>query len=166
MCIHLLREIISGDRYIFNCGALEDISIVSPSSTEWNTFEPSTYSFPSLQNQEISIVSYDCTNPCVKFEPAAMGSLTKYCSSLEKMGIVNPPAECIAAVDPAPVDTLRPLDLEWSRGEGSPSFLILYSRNTNHTQFVCLLKIRKPKHFPFSWPEWESRNCCRTWMSE
>lgn len=42
------------------------------------------------------------------------------------MGIVDPPAECIAAVDPAAVETLRPLDLQCSREEGGPpSFLIL-----------------------------------------
>ena len=42
------------------------------------------------------------------------------------MGIANPPAESIAAVDPAAVETLRPLDLQWTKGEqGWPSLLIL-----------------------------------------
>lgn len=33
------------------------------------------------------------------------------------MGIVNPPAESIAAVDPAAVETLRPLDRQCTKGE-------------------------------------------------
>lgn len=42
------------------------------------------------------------------------------------MGIANPPADCIAAVDPAAVDTLRPLDLLCANGEQySPCFWIL-----------------------------------------
>lgn len=33
------------------------------------------------------------------------------------MGIGNPPAERIAAVEPAAVETLRPLDLQLTSGE-------------------------------------------------
>lgn len=33
------------------------------------------------------------------------------------MGIGNPPAESIAAVEPAAVETLRPLDLQLTGGE-------------------------------------------------
>jgi len=40
-----------------------------------------------------------------------------YWRSRDKMGIGNPPAECIAAVEPAAVETLRPLDLQLIGGE-------------------------------------------------
>lgn len=47
------------------------------------------------------------------------------------MGIVNPPAESIAAVDPAAVETLNPLDLQFSKEvRDAPSFLILISNYT------------------------------------
>ena len=48
------------------------------------------------------------------------------------MGIRKPPADSIAAVDPAAVDTLKPLDRQLVRGELSfPSFLILKERKSN-----------------------------------
>lgn len=42
------------------------------------------------------------------------------------MGIGNPPADCIAAVEPVAVETLRPLDLQFTRGEHgwSPSLIL------------------------------------------
>lgn len=47
----------------------------------------------------------------------AIGSLTMYCRSRDNICIACPPAECIAAVEPAAVETLRPLDLQLIRGE-------------------------------------------------
>ena len=48
------------------------------------------------------------------------------------MGIRKPPADSIAAVDPAAVDTLKPLDRQLVRGElAFPSFLILKERKSN-----------------------------------
>lgn len=42
------------------------------------------------------------------------------------MGIGNPPAESIAAVEPEAVETLRPLDRQFTKGEnGRFSLLIL-----------------------------------------
>lgn len=46
-----------------------------------------------------------------------MGSRTIYWRSLDKIGITDPPAESIAAVDPAAVETLKPLDRECSKDE-------------------------------------------------
>lgn len=46
-----------------------------------------------------------------------MGSLTIYWRSPDRTGMANPPAESIAAVDPAAVETLRPLDLQFTNGE-------------------------------------------------
>lgn len=43
------------------------------------------------------------------------------------MGIGNPPADSIAAVDPAAVEILRPLDRQFNKGEHDCSFLILHS---------------------------------------
>ncbi|PKA65342.1 hypothetical protein AXF42_Ash005675 [Apostasia shenzhenica] len=47
-----------------------------------------------------------------------MGSLTMYWSSLLAIGMGNPPAESMAAVDPAAVHTLRPLDRQLTKEEG------------------------------------------------
>lgn len=40
------------------------------------------------------------------------------------MGIANPPADSIAAVDPAAVETLKPLDLQCTNEEEGFSFLL------------------------------------------
>lgn len=73
--------------------------------------------------------SSDFTTPCIRLElasPGRMGSLTIYWRSLDKIGIANPPADKIAAVDPAAVETLRPLDRQFTKGEqGWIPFLIL-----------------------------------------
>lgn len=57
-----------------------------------------------------------------------MGSLTIYWSSFDKIGITDPPAESIAAVDPAAVETLRPLDLECSKEEKGFPFCVILLR--------------------------------------
>lgn len=55
------------------------------------------------------------------------------------MGIGKPPAESIAAVDPAAVDTLRPLDREFTKGEhGWSSLLILQTRSPIY-KFILFL---------------------------
>lgn len=41
------------------------------------------------------------------------------------MGIGNPPAESIAAVEPAAVETLRPLDRQFTKGEKDWSSLLI-----------------------------------------
>lgn len=46
-----------------------------------------------------------------------MGSLTMYWSSLPDIGMGNPPAESMAAVEPAAVQILRPLDRQLSKDE-------------------------------------------------
>lgn len=60
-------------------------------------------------------------------EPGEMGSLTMNCRSRDNIGIMNPPADRIAAVEPAAVQTLRPLERQFTVfGRVSPSlFLIL-----------------------------------------
>jgi hypothetical protein len=74
-------------------------------------------------------------NPCIKLEaaPGEMGSLTIYWRSRDKMGIGNPPAESIAAVEPAAVETLRPLDRQFTKGEKDwLSLLILQIKVFSH----------------------------------
>lgn len=86
------------------------------------------YICPSVESHLMSIDSLDFTTPCMTLElaPGDIGSLTMYWRSLDKMGIANPPAESIAAVDPAAVDTLRPLDLLFTNEEHClPSLQIL-----------------------------------------
>lgn len=57
------------------------------------------------------------------------------------MGIVNPPAESIAAVDPAAVETLSPLDLQFIKEEDVPLFLILISNNTRVSTRTMLVVV-------------------------
>lgn len=85
------------------------------------------YRDPSWQNHVTSIVSSDLMNPCIKGEvgPIEIGSLTINWSSFDKMGIANPPAESIAAVDPAAVETLRPLDLVCTKEDIGFSFCMI-----------------------------------------
>lgn len=61
------------------------------------------------------------------------------------MGITNPPAESIAADEPAAVETLRPLDRQFTNGEhGMPSLLILPT-------FSMRLIICKIQHLVYKW---------------
>lgn len=82
---------------------------------------------PSLENHVKSMDSSDFINPCIKLEaaPGEIGSLTMYCSSRDKMGIGNPPAESIAAVDPAAAETLKPLDRQCTKGDMDRSFFLI-----------------------------------------
>lgn len=125
----------------------------------------------------------DLINPCIKLEaaPGEMGSLTMYWRSWSKMGIGKPPAESIAAVEPAAVETLRPLDRQFTKGEsGSTSLIILQIKflfsllcdekgqgllkdHTNiwkHKFIYIYMHICIYGHIL----EWESRKCCWTWM--
>lgn len=99
---------------------------------------------PSLQCHAVSMNSSDFTTPCITLvldAPGAMGSLTIYCSSLDKMGIAYPPAESIAAVDPAAVETLRPLERQFTKGEQDwPSFLILKENRETVAGHGCAIK--------------------------
>lgn len=118
----------------FKIGALEDISMASPFFIVWETWEPSIYMTPFLPNHVASMDWWDLINPCIKLEatPGEMGSLTIYWRSWDNMGIGNPPAESIAAVDPAAVETLRPLDRECAKGaHGWSSPLILQTMISN-----------------------------------
>lgn len=45
------------------------------------------------------------------------------------MDIANPPADSMAAVDPAAVETLRPLDRQWTKGEQAWSSILILSTN-------------------------------------
>lgn len=45
------------------------------------------------------------------------------------MGIWYPPAESIAAVEPAAVETLRPLDRQFTTGEHEWPFLLILNEN-------------------------------------
>lgn len=118
----------------FKIGALEDISMASPFLIVWQTWQPSIYMTPFLQNHVASMDCWDLINPCIKLDatPGEMGSLTMYWRSWDNMGIGNPPAESIAAVDPAAVETLRPLDRECTKGvHGWSSPLILQTMISN-----------------------------------
>ena len=57
--------------------------------------------------------------------PGEIGFLTGYWRSRDKIGIANPPAESMAAVDPAAVETLRPLDRQFTNGEHVWSFFLI-----------------------------------------
>lgn len=114
---------------IFKTGACEDTCMVSPCWTGWTGWEPSMKISPSFVYQSISINWFGFIVPCIKLNwdvSREMGSLTMYWRSLDKIGIGNPPADSIAADEPAAVETLRPLDLQCTRGKLDwPSFLIL-----------------------------------------
>lgn len=124
---------------------------------------------------------WDLINPCTKLEvsPGEMGSLTINWRSSDNMGIGKPPAESIAAVDPAAVDTLRPLDREFTKGEhGWSSLLILQTRSPIY-KFILFLggegssgiqtNIGKCRYMLTEHKdllEWELWNCCWTWMCD
>jgi len=115
-------------KIILRTGALEDISMISPTWMAWLIWEPSIYITPLLQVHVATNVWSCLINPCIRSEaaPGEIGSLVMYCRSRDKIGIGNPPAECIAAVEPAAVETRRPLDLQLTRGEHgvSPSLIL------------------------------------------
>lgn len=138
----------------FKTGALEDISMRSPFFIEQRTWEPSMYMIPFVQNHVASMDWWHLINPCIKLEaaPDEMGSLTMYWRSCDNMGIGNPPAESIAAVAPAAVETLRPLDRQFTKGEhGWPLLLILQTKTFNIQIYFVLWggKLRNLKHKHF-----------------
>lgn len=164
------------DKKTFKIGAFEDISMASPFCIEKKTWEPSMYTPPSLQNHATSMDWCDLINPCIKLEvfPGEMGSRTINWRSWDKIGIGKPPAESIAAVDPAAVETLRPLDREFTKGEhNSPSLLILKATIQEFKQLIKTNACKLNKQVKYMADqqtteelllEWELRKCCRTWM--
>lgn len=105
--------------------------MASPCFIGWHKWEPSVYIIPSLQNQMAPIDWPGFTNPCIREEEASkeIGSLTIYWRSRDRIGTLTPPAESIAAVDPAAVETRRPLDRQFTSGvQDWPSCLSLPGR--------------------------------------
>lgn len=134
LVLRALYDYIIWGMKIFKTGALEDTSRISPYWIEWDTWEPSMYITPFSENHLTSMDWSDLTIPCIRLEMAApgeIGSLTIYWRSWDETGITNPPPESIAAVDPAAVETLIPLDRQFAnRVHDSPSLWILTRSTT------------------------------------
>jgi hypothetical protein len=83
----------------------------------------------------------ECINEAV--EPGDIGSLTMNCRSRDNIGITNPPADCIAAVEPAAVQILRPLERQFTVfGLLAPSlFLILKENLETAAGHGCAIKM-------------------------
>lgn len=78
-------------------------------------------------------------------EELLIGSLTMYCRSLLVMGIGNPPADSMAAVDPAAVQIRRPLDRQFIRDESVLSFDFMLSAKGCTLSKTCNLQIHISK---------------------
>lgn len=122
-----------GGKKMFRTGAFDDNSMISPVLIGWAAWLPSMYAKLSSVDHAISMVWSDFTHPCITPELAplgSMGSLTMYWRSFDNIGITKPPAESIAAVDPAAVETLKPLDRQFTNEpHDSPLPLSLRKRN-------------------------------------